>query len=417
MSPTLEKTLGPARGAAVLMTIVIGAGLLTLPGLAAQAAGDQAPLAWALCALASLPLLAVFIVLGRRQPEAGGVAAYARRAFGPFGARMAGYLFLGAVIFGLPSIALTGGHYIASQLGGSAHLHAFILLGLAVTPHLLPGEGAAKVMSIVASTVLLAIVAFLIAGAIGIKDQQAAGGDATAHMDWALAFAPFMMLFFAFTGWEIGAGLAEEFKRPDRDYPIAMIASFSLATALYLAIAWVVSRTNLAGAYEAPFVAIVRPVLGQTGAAAVAATAALIITANLAGAVWGVSRMVYGLAREGELPSALTRMRGGRPLVAVAATFLALAFVLAADGFHGFGLKTLLSLAGQNFLILYGVAAAALIAMARAPLDQALGALALVIVIALIAMQGVMIAYPLALVALAACVGALGGADRVLAKS
>ena len=240
MSDQLTKSLGVFRGAALMLSIVIGAGLLTLPGIAIRSAGDHAFLAWIVCALAALPLLGVFIVLGGRYPEAGGISAYARRAFGPFGARTAAALFLGAVVFGLPSIALTGGHYLATLSGGSAHAYALILLVAAVVPHLLPREGASRAISWIASTVLVAIILFLIAGAAGLQPQAPGAGVLPAggwsSLDLALLAAPFMMLFFAFTGWEVGAGIAEEFKNPQRDYPLAMILSFGLATALYLAL-------------------------------------------------------------------------------------------------------------------------------------------------------------------------------------
>jgi amino acid efflux transporter len=62
----LKKSIGIFGGAAVMMNIVIGAGLLTLPGLAIKVSGRNAFAAWMVCAMAALPLLAVFIVLGRR---------------------------------------------------------------------------------------------------------------------------------------------------------------------------------------------------------------------------------------------------------------------------------------------------------------------------------------------------------------
>ena len=129
MAEDLKRSLGLFQGTALFLSIVIGAGLLTLPGLAVEMSGRHALIAWLVCAVAALPFLAVFIVLGRRYPEAGGISAYASRAFGRFGADMAGLLFLGAVVFGLPSIALAGGHYLAAISGLPAHLAALLLLG------------------------------------------------------------------------------------------------------------------------------------------------------------------------------------------------------------------------------------------------------------------------------------------------
>jgi len=60
----LKPTLTVLRGTGLMMNIVVGAGLLALPGLTVAVAGDQALWAWLVCAMASLPLLLVIIGIG-----------------------------------------------------------------------------------------------------------------------------------------------------------------------------------------------------------------------------------------------------------------------------------------------------------------------------------------------------------------
>jgi amino acid efflux transporter len=400
---SLNKPLGVFRGTSLLLNIVIGAGLLTLPGLSVKMVGEHAFNAWAVCAVSAIPLLAVFIILGCRYPDAGGISAYARRAFGSIGARIAAFLLLGAVVFGLPSIALTGGHYVASQLGGSVHIYALVIMIAAIIPNLLPGQGTAKAMAWIASSVLAVIILFLIAGWVGMKPGQVALHTPVSGLgSVSLVFAPFMMLFFAFTGWEVGAGIAEEFRDPTRDYPLAMVTSFMIAAGLYLAIAYVTQNSDLSGHYEAPFVAIVKPFLGTGGVAVVAATAALLVFANLSGAIWGVSRLVFGLGRDGGLPRALAGTHRGRPVSAVVCTLAPLVLVLLVDGIVGLGLETMIALAGQNFLILYAVAAAALTLLTRSWIERALGIMVILFVFGLLVLQGQMTIYPIGLLVLAA---------------
>ena len=211
-----------------------------------------------------------------------------------------------------------------------------------------------------------------------------------------------MMLFFAFTGWEVGAGIAEEFRNPERDFPRAMALSYAVACVLYVAVAAITMRTDLHGHYATPFVEIVRPLLGGAGATLVAITAALIVFANLSGAVWGVSRLVYSTARDGNLPNGLAVMRAGRPMRAVAATVAVLGTVLVAAGAGAISLPAMLTLAGQNFLILYGIAAGVLAMLARSWRDRMLAVSVLLIVGVLLMMQGAMLAYPIALFVAAA---------------
>jgi amino acid efflux transporter len=391
--------MGLFRGTALFLSIVIGAGLLTLPGLAVQVAGDHALLAWLACSLAGLPFLAILIELGRRYPEAGGISAYAGRAFGRVGADIAGLLFLGAVVFGLPSIALAGGHYLSAISGIPAHPAALMLLMGALLPHLIPGEGASRVMSFIASLVLLAIVGFLVVGFAGLTSNISFSSLVPSSFSWNLMMAPMMMLFFAFTGWEVGASAAEEFKNPERDYPLAMLISFILATILYLSIAILVQQVDLVGRYEAPFLVIITPLLGSLGEVMVALVAVAIVYANLVGAIWGVSRLVFGLARDGSLPHVLAKTTFGQPRLAVWVTLATLMSVVVADWVAGFGLKTMLGLAGQNFVILFGVAAASLFVLAKSRFDRFLAASVALLVLALMVLQGETLLYPIALVA------------------
>ncbi len=400
MKDNLRKTLTTFQGSAILLNIVIGAGLLTLPGLAVKEAGSNALYAWLICAVVAAPLVAVFIILGRLYPNAGGVAFYAQRALGSFGRRSAAFLLIGAVIFGLPSIALTGGHYLASVFPGSPFFYALLLLIGSILPHLAAGDSASKMMAILASGVLFSMGLFLAVGFFTLNPTSLAG--LSQPVDWHEALSPFAMLFFAFTGWEIGAGIAEEFINPRRDFPVAMALSFFIVTGLYLAVAYVTALTDLDGHWEAPFVVFVKPVLGNYGATSVALMAAVIVFANLSGALWGVSRLVYSLGRDSIFPEILAATQDGKPLRAVSITALVLVMVL---GFYGIGLISLdvmLGMAGQNFLILYGLAAISLFILSKNRPARVLSVCVILLVGGFLALQGIKLLYPIGLVVLAA---------------
>jgi amino acid efflux transporter len=72
-------TLAPAVGLAI--TMVVGSGLLVLPGLAYLEAGSTAIYAWIISALVSVPLLVVFARFGATFPGAGGIAGFVQQTF------------------------------------------------------------------------------------------------------------------------------------------------------------------------------------------------------------------------------------------------------------------------------------------------------------------------------------------------
>jgi amino acid efflux transporter len=210
-----------------------------------------------------------------------------------------------------------------------------------------------------------------------------------------------MMIFFAFTGWEVGAGISEEFANPRRDLPIAMFLSFAIAVCLYAAAAYLSQRVDLAGNFTSPFVALVEPTLGRSGNVFVSLMAVIIVFANLSGAIWGVSRLVFALSREGILPGTFRTAKDGSPVQAVACTAAALLCVVMLDAGGVLGISRMLGMAGQNFLILYGIAAATLLLTAQAWSERLLAGVSVVIVLGLLAKTGQSLAYPAAIAACA----------------
>lgn len=357
----LSKSLGVIRGTALMLNIVLGAGLLTLPGLAVQQVGSDAPLVWIACALAAAPLLWVFAVLGRRHPDAGGIAAIMDHAFGQWGRISATLLFLGAVSVGLPAIALTGGHYISAALGGPSWIHAMGLIIVALAINFLSAEIAGKINTFMSSLILVFLVGLAgVSWFIVSRDAPAASTVMIAPPDLHRFGLTFMMVFFAFTGWEVSANLGAEFRNPHRDLPRTMALSFAIAVVLYLALAAVVARSGEMGAGPAPFAKIFGNAFGWEGTLTISAIAVLLILANLSAAIWAVSRMVYSAAQEGLLPGAFTRIRRDVPLKAVMATVFTLLSVIIMVHMGLLDLSRILAMAGQNFLLLYAGSAAAL---------------------------------------------------------
>ncbi len=411
----LKKTLTAWRGTALMLNIVLGAGLLTLPGLAERNADGAALLVWGACALAAAPLLAVFAILGRSFPSAGGLASILGQAFGAFGYVAATLLFLGAVVFGLPAIALAGGYYAASMLGGQPHLYAALLLVAAVLANVISSELAGRLNALIASFLVVVLVLIAVIGLISVQPQI---GEipvvATPLPPLSILGITFMMVFFAFTGWEVGANLSGEFKNPRRDFPIAMALSFGIAVLLYGALAVVAHYADLQGAYEAPFSTLFQQNFGVVGGVSVAMISVLLIFANLSAAVWAVSRMVYSAAREQLLPQLLTKVHDGTPYRAVIFTVSALLLVTFGAWFGLFKLDHLLALAGQNFLLLYAGAAAALYRLSVRPAHRALAVLSLAMVAGLIIARGADgMFYPGVLIATAFAMSRLRGLPAV----
>jgi amino acid efflux transporter len=87
---------------ALYISSVLGAGILVIPGLAAQIAGPGSILAWSLLSLASYPFAYTFAGLSERNPESGGIYAFAKEAFGVRTSAVVAWLFVAWAIMGAP---------------------------------------------------------------------------------------------------------------------------------------------------------------------------------------------------------------------------------------------------------------------------------------------------------------------------
>ena len=395
----IARSLGVWRGTAVMLNIVLGAGLLILPGLAIDEGREAALAAWLIAAAAAIPLLAVFVVLGKRHAGAGGVAELAMRAFGPSGHLVTSMLFLGAVCLGIPAIALTAGHYAVSVAGGSVHAWAAVLVVVVFALNTYSVKLAGAI-----SQGLSWSIGIFVAGLAAVCGWLVWDLPAP-ELTWpwqgtgamATPVALFPMVFFAFTGWEVAASLAADFRKPHRDFPRAMIASFVIAVSFYLLMAYIAQRADLNAGLEAPFATIVGAHLGPIGARIVGTMACVLLFANLLGAIWAISRMIFSLARERVLPAVLGRLHEEQPRVALTAFTCVVLLVIAADYAGVLDARMGFSLSGQNFFLIYGIVAASLLKMATRTPERCLAIIAIAVVVSLSAAQGGSLAYPAAI--------------------
>lgn len=394
----LKKSITALTGAGLMLNIVIGAGLLSLPGLAVKVAGEHAIFTWIICALASIPLLLVFVIMGKNYPNAGGVSNFSKIAFGKKLYTITSFIFLGAVVFGLPSVALTGGYYLARIIPASPTSIAIILILISTFINILAIQIVSKVSSFMASFILIVLVALAILGILSVDWNIASNNFISPYeMNFAIAMTPFMMLFFAFTGWEIAAGISEEFKNPEKDFPKAMFISFFVACTLYLAMAIVVQSMSISNSYESSFATVASTKLGISGDVLTSIIAGIIILANLMGAIWAVSRMVYSLSRENIIPISLNVSNNGSPISSVFLTSSALLIVLIFQSIDFFNLELMLSIAGQNFLILYGIASVSLLKISRSKIHKLVSVISILTVISILYFEGLALYYPLSL--------------------
>jgi len=356
------KKIGVVVATAMSVTIVVGAGLLALPGLSYAHAGRLGYMPWILVATLMLPLLEIFAYFGKTNPSAGGVVGYVRISLGHRAATVCEMIVLGTFTLGIPAIALIGAGYLQQYAGTIPITGA--ALGV-VSLAFLAGIIGLRVSGVIQTGIAIAIVLGLVSIGVGYLMTGAAmpaaqAGEATQQSSWGGINAAIPVVLFAFTGWEMTAFLAEDMKNPKRDMPISIWASFTVVTALYIFIAWVVA------AYASPedswrltpIVQLAKGWLGDIGAQWVALIGALLVIANVVAAFLSASRAIFSAGRDGLLPRIVgEKGRNGEPLRAMVLTYAIFVAVILFAHSGILRVDLLLQLAGQNFFVLYLLAA------------------------------------------------------------
>ncbi|WP_454084077.1 APC family permease [Georgenia sp. Marseille-Q6866] len=310
---------------------VLGAGIYALVGeLAAESGGMMwAPLMVAL--LMALLTAASYAELVTKYPKAGGAAIFAQRAFKrPIVSFVVGFSMLAAGVTSAAGLSIAfAGDYLATFIDVPTRLAApvfLVLLALLNARGIKESVRSNVVMTVIeVSGLVLVIVAVAIAVGGGQGDPARlvelppGTGAGTAILAGAL------LAFYSFVGFEVSANVAEEVQDVSRVYPRALFGALGVAGVVYALIgigsALIMPPEDLSGS-SSPLLDVVE----ATGVGVpdwLFSVIALVAVAN--GALLTMimsSRLVYGMADEGLLPSVLTKVLPNRrtPWLAIVVT-------------------------------------------------------------------------------------------------
>ncbi len=347
--------LSTRSATALYVGAVLGPGVLILPALAAEAAGPASVLAWVALLLLSAPLAVTFAALGVRQPEAGGTAAYARRAFGSRAGAVTGWWFLAGVVLGAPAVALIGGFYVAELLDagrGGAVAGAAGMMGAVVAANAAGLHATARLQNLLAA-VLAALL--LVAVVTALPESDASNWTPFAPHGWTAIGTAASLLMLSFIGWEAVSHLAGDLRDPARQLPRAIFAALAVVVVLYLGLAVAtVGVLGTAAPSNVPLADLMAAGLGAPGRTVTAGLAVLLTMGAMNAYVAAATKLAGALAAEGSAPRALSRPANALALLAVVGAAL-----LVPLGLELLSVDGLVRATSASFVAVYVVATAA----------------------------------------------------------
>ncbi len=318
----LKKTLTAWDLTALGIGAIIGTGIFVLIGTAIvgdahrPGAGPGIILSFVLsgltCALAAL----CYAEFSTMIPAAGSAYTYSYATLGEFLAWITGWNLI--LEYGVACVAVA--------IGWSGYFNNLLRLAGIELPHWAthpPGGPDGGVANFPAAIIVLLVTIILV---IGIKESARATGIIVGLKLAVILFfiavgtpavnsdnwTPFMpqgfagvgaaaaIVFFAYIGFDAISTTAEEAKNPQRDLPIAIIASLSICTVLYIAVAAVLTGLIPSSQIDiyAPVAEALNMVGFKWGAAIVGIGAVAGITSVLVVMMLGQIRVFFAMSRD-----------------------------------------------------------------------------------------------------------------------
>jgi amino acid transporter len=291
---------------AIIVGLVIGAGIFRFPPLVAGAAAGEAVfyLLWVAGGAVSLVGALCYAELATAYPSAGGDYHFLQRAFGRTVSFLFGWARLAVITTG--AIALLGytfGDYASNLLSlgpRSSAIYAALSVLVLTWVNLLGIRETKGTQNALTSLLVLGVIAVIVTGVLLVAPAAPAAAPAEPK-PW-MAGVPFAMLFvlFTYSGWNEAAYISAELKER-RSMVVALSVSIGLVTLLYLAVNYAYVRgLGFQGVAKSETVAadLMKVQFGAVGAQMMSAVVCLAALTSINATIIAGARSNYALGRD-----------------------------------------------------------------------------------------------------------------------
>lgn len=366
-----RPTIGLREAVAVIVGVVIGAGIFKAPSLVASMSGDAAAMftLWALGGLVSLIGALCYAELTTSYPHAGGDYHYLHRAFGRSVAFLFGWARFSVITTG--SIALLGfvfGDYMQQAIpltmlppGWGSTVYAIaVIVGLSALNlrGIRTGTNTQTFLTVAEILGLLLIVgaAALFTDPAPVPEAAAAtaaGSTAGAALGMAMVF-----VLLTYGGWNEAAYISAEMRGGPRDMVKALTMGIVIITVLYLLVTWaywkVLGMEGMA-ASEAVAADVMKVAFGPAGEKIISVLVAISALTSINATMIVGARTSYAIGLDWKKLGRLAEWDNerGTPTVAMTVQCVAALALVATGAALGGGFKAMVEFTAPVFWLFF----------------------------------------------------------------
>jgi len=352
-----NKALGIPELIAIALGGMVGGGIFTILGISVSMIGVLTPIAIIMGGVLAALAAYSYIKLGVYYKDEGATYSFYKKTFpdSPFAASLIGWW----VIFGyistlalysytFASYAISGFAFADSEWMRKIVAGAIISVFMLINVWSVKGMGKIEDLMVYTKLIILVVISFVLINNshTTLPTLLQNNGDITILDIFIVA----SITFVAYEGFQLVINAVNEMEKPERNIPRAIYSAIFLAILIYLVI-------SLGAILAIPFEDIIKnkeyalasgaeKILGHWGTELVIIGALLATSSAISGTVFGASRQMAVIAKDGYFPPFLAKRKDQIPVYAII-TMSGLAFFLVLAG----SLEVILEFGSVTFLL------------------------------------------------------------------
>lgn len=352
-----DKTLGLPELIAIALGGMVGGGIFTILGISVAMIGVFTPVAIMIGGLIALMAAYSYIKLGVYYKDEGATYSFYKKTFpdSPFAASLIGWWVIFGYISTMALYAYTFASYAISSFsfGESEWARKLVAGGIILVFTLInlwsvKGMGKIEDLMVYSKLIILVVISFVLINNSQTTIPVLMQDSADVSLLSILMVAS--ITFVAYEGFQLVINAVNEMEQPEKNIPKAIYSSIFMAVLIYAVIAvgaiLAIPLDEIAQNKEYALAAGAENVLGHWGADLVIIGALLATSSAISGTVFGASRQMAIIARDGYFPAIIGRKINRIPVFAIISMSL-LAFSLVLVG----SLEVILEFGSVTFLL------------------------------------------------------------------
>jgi APA family basic amino acid/polyamine antiporter len=330
----LVRSFGVVHLTMISVGATLGTGILVILGESVPLAGPAIWMSFAIAGLAALLSAVSYAEMAGLVPAAGSSYSYTYATMGEGMAWICGWCLVLEYAVSVAAVAVGAGQYVNEALavfglelpdavsqppgdGGVLNAPAIVIVVLAMV---LLIRGAKESAWINTAIVLIKVSILLFFCAVAFTAFNGGHFEPLMPMGAAGVSAAASRVFFSYIGFDAASTAGEEARNPKRDLPRAILLSMLIVTTIYVLVAVAAIGARPWGWFdgtEAALVKILEETTGQPWIAVVFAVGAVLAIASIVLTVlYGQTRILLSMARDGLVPGIFARVspRTGTPV-------------------------------------------------------------------------------------------------------